>query len=125
MINFQSGFKAFTDEIDFRHIIDSLNNKKIKLAYDLFIHSIIKQIGAYVCVLNGLDNLVFTGGIGEHHAIVRTDVCKNLEFLNVGLDEGKNKKNSEVISSAGSEVKVYVRPTDEEKIMAEEVLKLL
>jgi acetate kinase len=125
MINFQSGFKAFTDEIDFRHIVDNLKEKKIKLAYDLFVYSIIKQIGAYVAVLNGLDNLVFTGGIGEHHDIVRSDVCKNLEFLNVKLDEGKNKSDSELISSSNSEVKVYVRPTDEEKIMAEEVLKLM
>jgi acetate kinase len=100
-------------------------DKKCKLAYDLFVYQIIKTIGSYVAVLNGLDNLVFAAKIGENVPRLREDICNHFFFLGIQLNEKENKLNSEVISSKNSKVKVYVRKTNEEKIAVEEVLKTI
>ncbi len=122
----KSGLKGVCGFEDFRDVRARKNkNKECKLAYELFVHSIIKAIGSYVSALNGLDNLVFTAAIGENSFELRKDVCANLSYLGLKLDKDKNKKNAEVISSSSSTVKVYVRKAEEEKIIAEEVLKIL
>src|SRR6056297_515937 len=97
-------------------------NKKSKLAYDMIIYNLSKIIGGYITVLNGLDNLVFTAAMGENVAKLRKDVCDNLGFIGVKLDKKSNEKNKEKISSSDSKVKVYVRKTDEETQIAEELL---
>jgi len=122
----KSGLKGISGYEDFRDILSNMNkNKDCKLAYDLFIYQILKTIGSYIAVLNGLDNLVFTAKIGENVPKLREDVCKNLQFMNLYIDKNKNKLNSELISSKDSKIKVYVRKTNEEKIIVEEVLNIL
>ena len=122
----KSGLKGISGFNDFRDILKNMNkNKDCKLAYDLFIYRIIKVIGSYIAVLNGLDNLVFTAAIGENVAILRKDICNQLKFLGLRLNDNKNKSNSKVISSIFSKVKVYVIKTDEEKMAVEEVLKVI
>jgi acetate kinase len=122
----KSGLKGICDYADFREIRKRMKtNKACKLAYDMFVYQIIKTIGSYVAVLNGLDNLVFTAKIGENVPKLREDICSHLSFLGIKLDSKKNNLNSEVISLSKSKVKVYVRKTDEEKIAVEEVLKII
>ena len=91
----------------------------------MFAYQIIKTIGSYVSAMNGLNNLVFTGAIGENVPSLRKEVCKNLEYLGLKIDEEKNKNNSELISSANSKVKVFVKKTNEEKMAVEKVLGVL
>lgn len=122
----ESGLKGICGYNDFRDILANLEkDKDCKLAYDLFVNSVVKIIGSYIGVLGGLDNLVFTAAIGENVARFREDVCNHLKFLDIELEKEKNKSNSEVISSAKSKVKVFVKKTNEEKMAVEEVLKIL
>jgi acetate kinase len=121
----KSGLKGICGYGDFREIRAKMKrNKECRLAYEMFLYQIIKTVGSYVAVLNGLDNLVFTAKIGENVAKLREEVCNHLSFLGIQLDKKKNGLNSEVISSDKSKVKVYVRKTDEEKIAVEEILKI-
>ena len=105
MLNFQSGFKGLTGYTDFRDILKTLKNPKSKLAYDIFVYKIVKYIGAYIAALGGLDNLVFTGAIGENSSLLRKQVLKNLSYL-------KHR------------FKVHVIKTDEEMQIAREVFEL-
>ncbi|HZX64309.1 MAG TPA: acetate kinase, partial [Myxococcales bacterium] len=93
------------------------------LAVDQFCYAIRKQIGAYAAALEGLDTLVFTGGIGERAAPVRERVCAGLAHLGVALDPGL--PDSETISSARSRVAVLVVKTDEDLVMARHARKVL
>jgi acetate kinase len=126
MLTEESGLKGLCGFNDFRDILSNMKkNKDCKLAYDLFIYRIIKVIGSYIAALNGLDNLVFTAAIGENVPKLREDICSHLSFLNIIIDNKKNKSNSEIISTKNSKVKVYVKKTNEEKMAVEEVLKIL
>ena len=72
-----------------------------------------------------MEQLVFSGGIGEHAPVVRTRMCEGLEFLGIRLDEGRNQANAAVISSPASRVTVRVIRTDEESQIAQSVCRLL
>ena len=89
-------------------------NDQARLAVDVFITGIVHYIGAFAMDLGGLDYLVFTAGIGEHSAYVRSRVCEKLGLLGVQLDEEKNRRNETDISAADSAVQVLVIPTNEE-----------
>jgi len=122
----KSGLKGICGENDFRDILTGMNkNKNYKLAYDMFLYQVIKTIGAYIAVMDGVDNLVFTAAIGENVPRLREDVCKHFEHLGIKLDKEENEKNSELISSKSSKVKVIVKKTNEERTAVEEVLKIL
>ena len=123
ILNYESGLKGISGYSNFKDIRKNLKNKNSKLAYKMFVQSIVKQIGSYVAELNGLDNLVFTGAIGEQVSMLRKDVCKQFKFLNLKLDKKKNKENKKIISNKNSKIKVYVTPTNEDKQMIEEILK--
>lgn len=125
ILNFESGLKAFSNDNDFRYFLNNLDKPNIKLGFDIFIYRIIKYLGAYSAALNGLDNIIFTGTIGENSYIARQEICKNLKYLGVDIDENKNKENNEVISTDVSRVKVYVKKTDEEGEIAKEVYDLI
>jgi acetate kinase len=94
-------------------------------AVSLFCYHAKKWIGAFTAVLKGLDVLVFTGGIGEHAAVIRSRICEGLEYLGIEIDPEKNEQGSEVISSGDKRVKVYVIPTNEEFMIAKLVYKTL
>jgi acetate kinase len=122
----KSGLKGISGFKDFRDIREKMNkNKDCKLAYDLFIYSVTKAIGSYIISLNGLDNLVFTAAIGENVPKLREHICNSLKFMGLSIDRNKNRLNSDIISSKNSKIKVYVKKSDEEKIIIEEVLKIL
>ena len=126
IITEKSGLKGICGYNDFRDIRTRMNkDKNCKLAYDMFEYQIVKIIGSYVAAMNGIDNLVFTAAIGLNVPRLREDICNHLSYLKIKLDKNKNNKNSEIISSESSKVKVMVKKTNEEKIAVEEVLKIL
>ncbi|AYM02411.1 acetate/propionate family kinase [Levilactobacillus yiduensis] len=100
-------------------------NERAQLALDVYAHQIQQYIGAYTTDLEGLDTLVFTAGIGEHSALVRKMVCSRLRYLGVKIDEAKNQANEISIEAEDSRVKVAVIPTDEEIIIARDVMAVL
>ncbi|WP_426138985.1 acetate/propionate family kinase [Pseudomonas sp. DWP3-1-2] len=94
------------------------------MALALYLRRFIHEAGALVATLGGLDMLVFTAGIGEHNATIRSRMCAGLQFLGVELDEAANQANAEVISTPASKVKVVVEPTNEEWVTALEAYRL-
>jgi len=87
-------------------------------AVELFCYSVRKHVGALAAVLGGLDTLVFTGGIGEHAAPVREEICRGLEHLGIRLDARRNAAHAAVVSAAESRCTVRVVPTDEDLMIA-------
>lgn len=87
-------------------------------AIALFVYRVVREAGALASVMGGLDGLVFTGGIGEHSAAVRADVCRGLSWLGVALDPQANVRGDAVISTPQSAIKVRVIATDEEHMIA-------
>ncbi|HEY0956902.1 MAG TPA: acetate/propionate family kinase [Roseateles sp.] len=99
--------------------------ERARLALDLYVRRIVREIGALTAVLGGLDLLVFTAGVGEHCAFIRTRVCAGLAWLGLQLDETANAADAAVISSGVSAVRVGVEPTNEEWIAARHAGRLL
>ena len=102
-------------------------DERAKLAQDMYFYRIKKYIGAYAAAMGGLDVVVFTAGVGENQVSMRSEVCKNMEFLGIKFDESKNNIRGEeaVISADDSKVKVVVIPTDEELMIATDTMNLL
>jgi acetate kinase len=94
-------------------------------ALDLYVRRIVREIGALVAVLGGLDLLVFTAGVGEHSAFVRQRVCHALAFLGITLDDRANQADEAIISTTGSLVRVAVERTNEEWIAARDTVAAL
>ena len=92
-------------------------------AVALFCQEVRKRIGAFAAVLGGVDTLVFSAGIGENSPVIRERICANLEFLGIRLDRAANKANAAVISAPASRVTVRVIPTNEELMIARNVLE--
>ncbi len=94
-------------------------------AIDLFCYEITKRIGALAAAMGGIEGLVFTGGIGENAAPIRARTCDRLGFLGVHLDPSRNEAGVPVISREGARVTVRVIRTDEERVIAEAVVRIL
>ena len=101
-------------------------NERAQLALDIFHYKIRTQIAAYAGAMGGIDVIVFTAGIGENAALVRSESLKGLEFLGFNLDAKKNEIAGEIgeISTDDSRVKVYVIPTNEELMIARDTARL-
>jgi len=115
----QSGLQGLCGDADMRCIEQRLaaGDDDARLAFDIFCYRVRKYIGAYCAVLNGLDALVFTAGIGEHSAAVRAAVCTGMEALGIGIDSASNVAAIGGIADIGRPdlpVRVLVVPTDEE-----------
>ncbi|WP_338874641.1 acetate/propionate family kinase [Spirosoma sp. SC4-14] len=94
-------------------------------AIDLFCYLAQKQLGGLVAALNGLDTLVFTGGIGENSPEIRARICSDLQYSGIGLDAERNRTNASIISPEGQRPVVRVIPTNEEYIIAQQTQQLL
>ena len=94
---------------------------------DIFKYSIASYIAKYAVAMNGIDAIVFTGGVGENQINIRKGICKQLEFMGVEIDEEANNVRSEekLISKPTSKVKIYIIPTNEELMIAKETLRLI
>ena len=131
MLNKKSGVLALSNGIssDFRDLDQAAEqgNEAAQLALDKFAYEVRKYIGAYAAALGGLDCLVFTAGVGENSASMRQSICQGLEFLGVELDPEKNAMRGEerMISAEGSRVQVWVIPTNEELMIAQDTAELV
>ena len=129
-MNKQSGILGiFGESSDFRDLEKAMDegNERAKLAYEMFIHKIVSYIGAYTAVMNGVDAIAFTGGIGENATRVRKLVCKNFEYLGLDFDEEKNAsrpKGNVELTKSDSKVKVYKIETAEELVIARDTYRL-
>lgn len=103
-------------------------NARAKLASDMLNYQIKKYVGAYAAAMGGIDCLVFTGGIGENDGYVRSEVCRDMEFLGISIDAEKNKLRGldiNDITGEGSRVKVLVVCTNEELMIARDTKALV
>ncbi len=96
-----------------------------KLAIDYFVYRVVRETGALAAAMGGIDGLVFTAGIGEHSATIRTRVVERLGWLGAELDQAANGAGAPTISTPQSELRVLVVPTDEELMIARHTLRLL
>ncbi|MGB5397513.1 MAG: acetate/propionate family kinase [Gammaproteobacteria bacterium] len=127
LINHECGLLGVSEtSSDMRDLIEQQETDiRAAEAVDLFCYQIKKCIGAYSAALGGLDTLVFSGGIGEHAALIRARVCAELEFLGINIDQKNNAANEAVISTQTSQVTVRVMHTDEELMIATSVIQML
>ena len=138
IMNKKSGFLGITGvSSDSRDVEDAIaagpenpNYEKALLAVNILKHQIKKYIGSYAAVMNGLDAVVFTAGIGENSIMLREMVCEDLEFFGIELDKDANKlafrrSESTKISKDGSRVSVYVIPTNEELVIARDTAAIV
>lgn len=130
LLNKQSGMLGLTGFSDMRDITKAIadGNTQAKLAYEMYAYRIKKFVGAYATVLNGLDAIVFTAGVGENDTLIRKMVCAELDYLNITLDDEKNSiraSNIREINTTESKVKILVVPTNEELEIANQCYRLL
>lgn len=130
MFNKESGLLGITGDIsDMRDLNENASREDVQLAYKMYVHRAKKYIGAYAAVLGGVDAIVFTAGIGENQESIREDMLEGLDFFGASVDTDKNwsLKRGETadISAKNSKVKVFVIPTDEERVIAEETYALV
>ena len=125
MLYEQSGLLGLSGSSgDVRVLQDSADPRAVA-AVEYFVYAMTKYVGAYTAVLGGLDALVFTAGIGEHSAPVRGALCGKLAWLGVKLDAQANASGGPRISTRDSSVSVWVIPTDEELMIAQNTLAIV
>ena len=130
MLNKKSGVLALSGvSSDFRDLEDGAakGDENCRLALDKFCYEVAKYVGAYAAALNGLDVLTFTAGVGENGPDTRSAVCSYLGYLGVKLDEEKNQMKGKemLISTPDSKVQVWVVPTNEELMIAQDTAELV
>lgn len=109
---------------DMRTLLAS-DDANAKLAVDYFCYRIARELGSLAAALNGLDALVFTGGIGEHAAAVRAQVCAQSTWLGISMDAEANARHAQRIDQMCSKIPVWVLPTDEELVIARHTKRLV
>lgn len=131
MLNKKSGYLGISgvgsDHRDVAKARDS-GNHRAALALEIQTYQIKKYIGAFIAAMNGVDAIVFTGGIGENSERIRQDVCKEMSFFGIEIDDQKNKlveDEAVLISSDKSKVKIFMIPTNEELVIARETLEVI
>lgn len=130
LLNKRSGMLGLGGFSDMRDIGKAIaaGDKHAKLALDLYAYRLKKYIGSYTAILNGLDALVFTAGVGENDTTVRELVCRDLSYLGIELDEQKNRLHANglrEINQMQSPVKILVIPTNEELEIAQQCYALV
>jgi acetate kinase len=127
MVNFESGLLGVSEtSSDMHDLLDrEAEDVRAAEAVALFCYQVKKWIGAFAAALGGLDTLVFAGGIGENAPPVRARICEGLGFLGIELEAARNAANEGVISAAPSRVAVRVIHTDEERMIAKTVCRVL
>jgi acetate kinase len=132
LINKQSGMLGITGvSSDMREIEQAAvkdNNHRAQLGFEMYIYRAKKYVGAYISIMEGVDLLIFSGGIGENSPLIRGKICESLHFLGLEFDQKKNasvQAKEAVISKPGSKIKVMVIPTNEELVIAEDTMKIV
>lgn len=128
ILNYESGLKGVSGHSDMKELLIECKQQSPNaiLAYKMLVHSLSKHIGSMAAVLNGVDVVVFSGGIGENCPELRGDVCKQMSFMGMGLESVKNNqvKEDQIISTDESKLKIMVIHTKEELAIAQASLQL-
>lgn len=115
---------------DLREVQTAYNeegNERAGIAVKILVYSILKYIGAFTAIMNGVDGIIFTAGIGENDHVIREQVCDKLHYLGVDFDKDKNARvraTKEMLSTDKSKVKIMLIPTNEELMIAQDTVKL-
>ncbi len=130
VLNKKSGVMGLSGvSSDFRDLeaAEAAGNERAATAQQVFNYRVLKYIGAYTAAMNGVDCICFTAGLGENNGVIRKQICDNLAYLGIQIDDEANKKRGEevVISTPDSKVKVLVIPTNEELAIARETVALV
>lgn len=127
LVNHESGLLGISEtSSDMRELIKhQTTDSRAAEAVEFFCYQTKKWIGSFAAALNGVDTLVFSGGIGENSPEVRERICHGLEFLGIELDKEKNLNNEPVISADVSTVSVRVIKTDEELMIARSICDIM
>ena len=127
LVNQKSGLLGVSGlSSDVKTLLDArATNPNASMAIEMFCYQLRKTIGALAAALGGLDMLIFTGGIGEHAAAVRAEVCDGLAYLGIAIDRARNDANEDTISSADSKCRVRVIPTNENLMVARHTARLV
>jgi len=133
LLNTQSGLLGISGLTnDMRELLaeaNENNDRRARLAIEIFCYRASKYIGSYLAAINGADAIIFTGGIGENSAEIRRLICENLSWLGVELDAQLNKSFADghegVISTDAARLKVFVIPTNEELLIARDTARLI
>jgi acetate kinase len=130
IINKESGLLGISGLSDMRDVENAAadGNVRAELALEVFCYRIRKYVGAYAAAMGGLDAIVFTAGIGENSPIVRERACRDLEFLGLELDATKNsteRGRAVDLAAASSRVRVLLIPTNEERMIARETMRII
>ncbi|HET7471222.1 MAG TPA: acetate/propionate family kinase [Gemmatimonadales bacterium] len=124
MLNHEAGLKALAGTGDVRELLRRHDPAAV-FALDVFCYHVQKYVGAYLAVLEGAEAVVFTGGIGEHAPEIRRRICQGFGWAGLTLDAERNHGHGPRISTDDSRLAAYVIPTDEERLIARETLRLL
>lgn len=131
ILNKESGVLGISKNFssDFRELKDAQikYNERASLAREIFAYKVAKYIGSYAAAMNGVDNIVFTAGVGENDSDIREEICEYLEFLGITIDQVKNREQAEAvrISDGTSKVNVLVIKTNEELEIARQAAAVL
>lgn len=130
LFNRRSGMKGLTGHNDMREIwkLIEAGDEQAEMAMEIYLHRLLKYVGAYWALLGGLDALTFTAGVGENDPRVRWELCRSLAFMGVKIDQELNEEHftrEAIISTPDSAVKVLVVPTNEELAIAQQVYSLV
>lgn len=127
IVNKQSGLKGICGNNDMRSVEEMAcrGDEKAQLALDMFVRRLKKYIGSYIALLGSVDAIVFTGGIGEHSAYIRSKTVENMEHLGLVMDLKKNLNNNVEISQQESKTSLFVIASDEELMIAKETYHLV
>lgn len=130
ILNKESGVLGISKNLssDFRELKDAeiKYNDKAAMAREIFAYKVAKYVGSYAAAMNGVDNIVFTAGVGENDSDIREEICSYLEFLGIHLDDVKNREQAEAvkISDGLSKVNVLVIRTNEELEIARQAAEI-
>jgi acetate kinase len=132
LLNKQSGLLGISGLTnDMRTLLSEVSehdDRRARLAIEIFCYRARKYIGAYLAAMGGADAIIFTGGIGENSPEIRSRICEGLEWAGLSLDEDKNKQavgREELITREGSRLAAYVIPTDEELLIARDTARCI
>lgn len=127
MMNKEGGLLGLSGHSDMRDVLKGMKegNEDCQVAYDVYIYRIQKFIGSFVAAMNGVDAIIFTAGVGENNALIRKTVMENFKFLGIEIDDAANGANELEVSTASSKVKVFVIPTNEELVIAQDTAALV
>ncbi|WP_262710385.1 acetate/propionate family kinase [Mangrovivirga cuniculi] len=130
ILNKESGLLGIGGESDMRDLEKRMKSgdQSASLAINMYTYRIKQYIGNFTAIMNGLDTLVFTAGVGENSDFIRNEICRNLDYFGIELDENLNSDRSDVvrkINSENSKVNILIVPTNEELAIAQRTYDLL